>query len=599
VTGSATGHGFTTDRGWLIDRLGRPTLLRGVNLGGATKVPVTPPGATHLGVSFDGWAEVSFVGRPAPLDDLDAHLDRIAGWGMNCLRLLTTWEAIEHAGPGEYDDAYLDYYAEVVRRAGARGLWVFVDPHQDVWSRWTGGDGAPFWCFELAGLVPERFVAAEAVALDTQDWPENYQRAPVATMWTLFYGGDTFCPELSGVQQELQDRYIGAVAALAERVAHLDNVLGYDPLNEPGNGYIGRSARSMTTGWRIFEQDGPAPWSPLEYLAAAAGVPVRRDGGEVLNPDGVSVWRDGCPWQRAGVWDVDDGGRPALADPVRFAERDGVRIDSFADFHAPFIRRFRERLRAVHPDCLLFIEGSPWDRDMPWDDPDPLVVNARHWYDIVALGTRKVSRGEYRGTTDVAGLTEVYVDELRALQRSNEEKSGGLPMLIGEFGVPYEMNGGEAYRTGDFALHERLLHAMYGTLDQLAMSGTQWNYTPDNDHAHGDQWNHEDLSVFCAEDGGGRAVAGFSRPYPRHSQGRPVRMQFEPGSARFELVLDASSLAAGPTEVVVPAVHYPDGVQIEVSAGSAHHDAETGIVLWTLESPAVTTATARLVLQPA
>ena len=172
-------------------------------------------------------------------------------------------------------------------------------------------------------------------------------------------------------------------------------------------------------------------------------------------------------------------------------------------------------------------------------------------------------------------------------------------MLIGEFGIPYEMNGGEAYRTGDFTLHERLLHAMYGTLDQLAMSATQWNYTPDNDHAHGDQWNHEDLSVFCAEDGGGRAVAGFSRPYPRHSQGRPVHMQFEPGSARFELVLDASSLAAGPTEVVVPAVHYPDGVQIEVSAGSAHHDADTGIVRWTLESPAVTTVTARLVLQPA
>jgi Glycoside hydrolase family 5 C-terminal domain len=76
-------------------------------------------------------------------------------------------------------------------------------------------------------------------------------------------------------------------------------------------------------------------------------------------------------------------------------------------------------------------------------------------------------------------------------------------------------------------------------------------------------------------------------------------MQFEPASARFELVLDASLLAAGPTELVVPAVHYPDGVTIEVSAGSAHHDAEDGIVRWTLESPAATTVTATLVLQPA
>ena len=92
--------GFTTRPGWLLDRHGRHTLLRGVNLSGATKVPTVPDGATHLGVPIQGWADVSFVGRPAPLDELDAHLDLIASWGWNCLRLLTTWEAIEHAGPG-------------------------------------------------------------------------------------------------------------------------------------------------------------------------------------------------------------------------------------------------------------------------------------------------------------------------------------------------------------------------------------------------------------------------------------------------------------------------------------------------------------------
>jgi hypothetical protein len=137
---------------------------------------------------------------------------------------------------------------------------------------------------------------------------------------------------------------------------------------------------------------------------------------------------------------------------------------------------------------------------------------------------------------------------------------------------------------------------MYGALDELAMSSTQWNYTPDNSHAHGDLWNHEDLSVFCGEDGGGRAVGGFSRPYARHSQGRPLRMRFEPGSRRFELVLDASTLAAGPTEVVVPTIHCPGGVTAEVTAGSTEHDAAAGLVRWTLDTPV---ERATLVLRPA
>jgi hypothetical protein len=591
-------HGFTTRGGWLVDAGGRHRLLRGVNLSGATKLPADPYLTTADGADQEAWREVSFVGRPAPLDEVDEHLARIASWGWNVLRLLTTWEAIEHAGPGQYDDAYLDYYAEVCRRAGDHGLLVFVDPHHDVWSRWTGGDGAPFWCFDLAGLVPARFEAAGAVALHAKDWPEHYHRVPVATMWTLFYAGDTYLPELAGVQGELQDRYIGAVAALAERLSSLENVLGYDTLNEPSHGYIGRDARSLQRARREFEQAGHPPFTPLEHLAAGDGVTVRRADGAVLNPDGVSIWRDGCPWRRSGLWDLDADGTPVLNQPDRFVVHgDGTPVHPWRDHNVPFVERFRERLRHAHPGCLLFVESSPWEPDTPWVDDDPLVVDARHWYDIATLATRRFDPGAYRpglrGDRVIAGfdaIAEEFRAQLGALKTISNEGMGDLPMLIGEFGIPYEMNGGAAFTSGDFGLHEELLHAQYDALDALFLNATQWNYTPDNTHADGDRWNQEDLSVYCVEDGGGRAVRGFARPYARAAQGRPLRMSFEPASRRFELVLEPDVDLDAPTEVAVPAAQYPEGFDAEVSTGSFVHDPAAGLLRWWVDEE-VDTAT--------
>ena len=129
--------------GWFRDAYGRCVLLRGVNLGGSSKLPAVPDGATHLPESLDPTRTISFIGRPFPLEQADEHFGRLRAWGFNVLRLLTTWEAIEHAGPGRYDTAYLDWFAELVRLAGEYGFFVFIDPHQDVWGRWSGGDGAP------------------------------------------------------------------------------------------------------------------------------------------------------------------------------------------------------------------------------------------------------------------------------------------------------------------------------------------------------------------------------------------------------------------------------------------------------------------------
>ncbi len=172
---------ITLDGTWFTDEFGRSLLLRGVNLGGSTKVPFTPYGATWNKEGFYDHRHVSFVGRPFPLDQAEEHFSRLKSWGLTFLRFLTTWEAIEHAGPGMYDQEYLDYLVKIIRKAGDYGISMFIDPHQDVWSRFSGGDGAPGWTFEAVGMDLTRLHATGAAILHQEHgdpfphmaWPSN------------------------------------------------------------------------------------------------------------------------------------------------------------------------------------------------------------------------------------------------------------------------------------------------------------------------------------------------------------------------------------------------------------------------------------------
>jgi endoglycosylceramidase len=181
--------GFSVADGFLRDADQRAVILRGVNLANAHK-------------------QSPYFGFHAPAD-----FQRVRDeWGMNGLRFLISWAAIEPSRD-VFDEAYLDALAERMDWAQAAGLAVVLDMHQDVYGEGFGGDGAPRWtCDEsrYAAFTP------------TSPWFFNYLDEQVVACFDQFWGS----PELRG-------HYLRAWQRVAARLSDHPAVIGFDPMNEP------------------------------------------------------------------------------------------------------------------------------------------------------------------------------------------------------------------------------------------------------------------------------------------------------------------------------------------------------------------------------
>ncbi|KAF7972267.1 hypothetical protein HWV62_18594 [Athelia sp. TMB] len=492
ATGNPTNDSFIhTSSSSFVDNAGRTLLLRGVNLSGSSKAPVGRP--SYILQDFWEAAEnggESFIGRPLNIDDGsgDVHLARLRGWGYNMIRFPVTWEALEHAGPGKYDYEFMDYTVRVLRKCKAYGFKVYMNPHQDIWSRFSGGSGAPYWTILACGINPREFTATQAAQLHCEhpnattpdpasfpamQWSTNYGRLASQTLYTLFFGGRTFAPKAiidgQNIQDYLQGHFIAAFGQLADRIRDAGDlydacVIGWDSMNEPYEGFCGYpDLNSTPTDQGSTLKKGSYP-SPAQSLRLGMGqaqtvdnwkfgaMGPGRDGTVTIDPQGHIMWADPsteqegvhpkwgwkrdpewqlgtCLWAQHGVWDVQSGFvlRP---DYFLFAPEDD--IEFVKDFWRPHFEAYAKRIRQAHPEAILFVQ-PPVFSIPPTIDEEVLrgrCCYSAHYYDGLTLITRHWNwfnadaLGMLRGKYRTV-LQAVKIGE-RAIRKSLQEQLGIL-----------------------------------------------------------------------------------------------------------------------------------------------------------------------------
>ncbi|KAF7547352.1 hypothetical protein G7Z17_g7784 [Cylindrodendrum hubeiense] len=713
LSDAALGGPIRIQDGHFIDVHGRVLSLRGLNVSGASKLPTTPNGLSHLTDGFYNHRTVTFTGRPFPLDEAPLHFRRLQTWGLPVIRLLVTWESLGHSGPdpGKHlDTDYITYLKALIEMMPEYGIKCFICAHQDVWSRFSGGSGAPGWTFEAAGLDIEAFTETGAAYVHGQDekrrkngpidvrepsgpflWPSGYQKLAASTMATLFWAGDALAPKLKcrrapidhegdledvSIQSLLQDAFVEAFGKLADNVRDLEACLGFEPLNEPHRGLVNLHDFH---GWN-YDTDlhiGHYP-SFAQALALGSGYaqtvnfyikswpfPTRVSHKSEVDPKGRSAWLSHgdknasepqhgmgqCVWHAHGVWKWDEQKQAAdvldkdYFDTDHRPGREGNKIEWYRDCYAPFLKKFSDRVSGDKGSGQMsFIEPIPNEFMPPWhatlpenketlkqkyavqtiiDTPRPdNFVYAPHFYDLnvlfskhhsfMSVNVQGLSRGMFILNALYFGpqaLRRNYKKQIANVANHGKLSLGPVPTIIGEVGIPYDINGSAAFATGWYDKQRELMNALISAMEDNFVGFTLWNYNPHNRFEYGDGWNKEDFSIINGDDigehssgrqdyrnrsheddelyRGGRVLDVVIRPYAAKIAGTPIRSDWDHRSLRYEFEWssegggekqttsdDLSADKSRLTEIFIPNYHYAKHeISVKVSDGDWSYDA--------------------------
>ncbi len=324
---------------YLTDAQGRALVIRGFNT--------------------DGQAKVRPDGMPATTPAQVATERR--DMATNAVRLLISWRAIEPT-PGDIDEAYLDRLAQRVEKYGEQGFHVVLDMHQDVYGYYRPtaqsptfgsgpyqGNGAPAWATYIDGLKTQTGLPM---------WELSYLEPGTMRAWDHFWG-------TTGAHSELQDHYLHAWVAVAQRFAGDPTVVAFDLMNEPYGGTrqgvefeagpLTALYQRLLTGIRRVDRDH---WVCVEPQALGTNWGTPSGLGALVDPRTGSARIAYCPHLYPPPLELGDG----------YSGRSRGQVDATLRFWRDNVLRVARRLdaRGDGADTVPIILGEfGLDTDQP------------------------------------------------------------------------------------------------------------------------------------------------------------------------------------------------------------------------------------------
>jgi hypothetical protein len=216
-----------------VDGHGREVVLRGFNVSGEVKL-----------------AENNEEPFASTADAVASATAMRQQTGANTVRLLLSWAAAQPA-PGTISTTYLSGFAGMLRAFLDRGFTVFLDYHQDLYSRylfntgsWYTGDGAPAWVVAAGGYP------AESCGICV-NWGQNITQNAAVDDAMYDFWHDRVLTTSSG-QVGVQDAFLSQAQSVLTYLkgnlttAEFARIAGVDPWNEPYAGTYDSGQTSLT-----------------------------------------------------------------------------------------------------------------------------------------------------------------------------------------------------------------------------------------------------------------------------------------------------------------------------------------------------------------